>query len=166
MPGIILLISIYTASTTFWWKPETISSVHPNRDAHPRMDAALEFVQARGEPGYLRAVAGRQVRGRLRQGRTPGREPSRPGSSHLPLPRRVRELVIGRLERVSDPARQLAGVAAVIGREFDFPLVQRAAGFDDGAAAQAVEELVRRHIFRGTGEVSTSPTTGSRRRLR
>ena len=64
----------------------------------------------------------------------------------------MRELVIGRLERLSDPARQLAGVAAVIGREFAFPLVQRAAGLDDIAAAQAVEELVRRHIFRGTGE--------------
>ena len=82
------------------------------------------------------------------------------GSSPLPLPRRVRELVTGRLERLSDPARQLARVAAVIGREFDFPLVQRAAGLDDSAAAQAVEELVRRHIFRGTGRVSTSPTTG------
>jgi hypothetical protein len=46
----------------FQWRPETTSPVHPNSGAHPRMDAALEFVQAGGEPAYLLAVAGRQVR--------------------------------------------------------------------------------------------------------
>ena len=43
-------------------------------------------------------------------------------------------------------------VAAVIGREFGFPLLRTAAAFDDEDAATAVEELVRRRIFRFADE--------------
>jgi predicted ATPase len=46
----------------------------------------------------------------------------------LPLPERVRELVTQRLARLEPRARELATVAAVIGREFDFALLERAAG--------------------------------------
>src|SRR5262249_26387473 len=70
----------------------------------------------------------------------------------LPVPRRVREVVTRRLERLSEPARPLAAVAAVIGRDFDFALVQCAAGLGEDEAAQATEELVRRRILHGLGE--------------
>jgi tetratricopeptide (TPR) repeat protein len=43
-------------------------------------------------------------------------------------------------------------VAAVIGREFDFALLPRAAGLDPDDAAAGVEELVRRRILHGVGE--------------
>ena len=75
-----------------------------------------------------------------------------PDPQTLPLPQRVRELILGRLERLSARARDLASVAAVIGREFDFSLLQRAAGLDEDATAEAVEELVRRHVLRGVGD--------------
>ena len=65
----------------------------------------------------------------------------------LPLPSRVRDTIVARLDRLSDPARELASVAAVIGRQFSFPLVQRSAGLDPAAAAQAVEELVARRVL-------------------
>jgi len=68
------------------------------------------------------------------------------------VPARVKELITGRLGHLSDRGRQLAGVAAVIGREFDFSLLQRAARLDDVAAAEGVEELVRRRVLQGTGE--------------
>jgi DNA-binding SARP family transcriptional activator len=82
----------------------------------------------------------------IRQGTWP-----RPAGA-LPLPDRVREVIAGRLERLSERARQLAAVAAVIGREFDFALVQHAAGLAAPEAAEGMEELVRRRVLHGVGE--------------
>jgi DNA-binding SARP family transcriptional activator len=65
----------------------------------------------------------------------------------LSLPQRVRDIIAGRVERVSDRGRQLLSVAAVIGRAFDFALLQGASGLTDHAAAEGVEELVRRRVL-------------------
>jgi DNA-binding SARP family transcriptional activator len=62
------------------------------------------------------------------------------------LPQRVRETVTRRLERLSDRARRLVTVAAAIGREFEFTVVQRAAGLTPVEAAETIEELVARRI--------------------
>jgi DNA-binding SARP family transcriptional activator len=70
----------------------------------------------------------------------------------LPLPARVRELIIERLARLGSCARELAAVAAVIGREFEFAVLHRAAGVTEREAADGVEELVRRRILQGVGE--------------
>jgi DNA-binding SARP family transcriptional activator/tetratricopeptide (TPR) repeat protein len=75
-----------------------------------------------------------------------------PAGSAASLPERARQVVTGRLERLSEHARGLVGVAAVIGRDSEFALLQRAAQLDDALAAAAVEELVRRRIFRVAGE--------------
>ncbi len=64
----------------------------------------------------------------------------------------VRQLVTTRLERLSERARLLTTVAAVIGREFEFALLQRAADVDEPEAADAMEELVRRRVLQGVGE--------------
>lgn len=68
------------------------------------------------------------------------------------LPERVQELVTNRLARLRPPVRELATVAAVIGREFDFALLQRAGGLGERETAEAVEELVRRRVLHGVGE--------------
>jgi DNA-binding SARP family transcriptional activator len=68
------------------------------------------------------------------------------------LPTRVRELVLARLERLSERARRVVSIASVIGREFDFRLLQHAAALDDRHGAEVVEELVRRKVFHGVGE--------------
>ncbi len=68
------------------------------------------------------------------------------------LPQRVREMVSGRLERLSERGRTVVAVAAVIGREFEFPLLERAAELGDREAAEAVEELVRRRVLQSVGE--------------
>jgi DNA-binding SARP family transcriptional activator/tetratricopeptide (TPR) repeat protein len=70
----------------------------------------------------------------------------------LPLPAKVRTLVLQRLERLSDRGRRLVAVAAVIGRQFDFALVQRAADMSEREAAEGVEELVRHRVLRGAGD--------------
>jgi DNA-binding SARP family transcriptional activator len=70
----------------------------------------------------------------------------------LALPERVREIVSRRLERLSERGRLLTTVAAVIGAEFEFALLWRAAGLVDTVAADGMEELVRRRVFHGVGE--------------
>jgi DNA-binding SARP family transcriptional activator len=65
---------------------------------------------------------------------------------------RIRGLLAGRLRRVSEPARAILTVAAVVARDATFPLLQRAAGLGESEAAAAVEELVRRRLLRESGE--------------
>ena len=73
-------------------------------------------------------------------------------SATLPVAHRVRDLIAWRLERLSERARDVAAVAAVIGREFDLRLLQRAAQIGEAVAAKAIEELVRRRALHGVGE--------------
>ena len=73
-------------------------------------------------------------------------------SGALGVPDRVREIVRRRLSRLSERGRTMADAASVIGRAFDFALLHRACGLDDGDAASGVEELVRRGILHDVGE--------------
>lgn len=68
------------------------------------------------------------------------------------LPTRVREIVMARLQRLSERARRVVSIAAIVGRECDFRLLQHCAGLDDRDAAEVIEELVRRRVFHGVGE--------------
>jgi DNA-binding SARP family transcriptional activator/predicted ATPase len=74
-----------------------------------------------------------------------------PGT-RLAVPRRVREVILRHLDSLSERARDLASVAAVIGREFDFALLSGSAGLEETEAAEALEELVRRRVVDSLGE--------------
>ena len=76
----------------------------------------------------------------------------REGAGEPVVTQRVREIVSRRLDRLSERAQHVAAVAAVIGREFEFPLLVQAARSDEEAAAEGVEELVRRRILHGVRE--------------
>ena len=65
---------------------------------------------------------------------------------------RVRDLVAARLDRLTERARRFAGAASVIGRDFDFGVLQRAAEASAADAADGVEELVGRRILKSVGE--------------
>jgi len=75
-----------------------------------------------------------------------------PGGAAVVVPRRVRDLVTARLERLAEPARRLAAVAAVIGRDFSFALLQQSANLPPPEAAEGLEELVRRRIMSAVGD--------------
>lgn len=75
------------------------------------------------------------------------REPGAPS-----LPPRVRELITERLARLGPRSRELLATAAVIGCRFDFTLLQRAGGLNPAETAEAVEELVRRHVLQSLGD--------------
>jgi tetratricopeptide (TPR) repeat protein len=69
----------------------------------------------------------------------------------LPLPARVRGLVVRRLDRLGARSQELVTVAAAIGRRFDFTLLQSASGMDERDAAEAVDEMVRHRVLQAVG---------------
>jgi DNA-binding SARP family transcriptional activator len=79
-------------------------------------------------------------------------ETVRSGAQGIELADSVRELVISRLERLSQRGQLLTTVAAIIGREFEFELLRRASGLADADAAAGMEEVVRRGVIQGIGE--------------
>jgi DNA-binding SARP family transcriptional activator len=74
------------------------------------------------------------------------------GGGELALPSRVREMILSRVERLSAPARHLVAVAAVVGREFTFALLRRAAALDEPSAVDSLDELVHAHVVRERGD--------------
>jgi DNA-binding SARP family transcriptional activator len=75
-----------------------------------------------------------------------------PEAAPLSVPARVRALVAGRLERLSESERHLVSVAAVIGRRFTFRLLRQAVGLDEEEIAAVVEKLVRHRVLYGVDE--------------
>jgi DNA-binding SARP family transcriptional activator len=67
------------------------------------------------------------------------------------LPRRLRAVIASRLERLSASSSAVMGMAAVIGREFDFDLLVRVSRQDEDVAVQSLDELWRRRIVRELG---------------
>lgn len=66
-----------------------------------------------------------------------------------PLPARVQAVIAWRLGRLSAMAHELAGVAAVIGRAFDVPLLAAVAhGHHEEALLHGLDELLQRRILR------------------
>jgi tetratricopeptide (TPR) repeat protein len=70
----------------------------------------------------------------------------------LGLPERVQDVVSRRLDRFSKGAQTVTAVASVIGREFEFCLLQQATSLGEEATAAALEELVRGRVLHGLGE--------------
>src|SRR5262249_12990697 len=68
------------------------------------------------------------------------------------LPERVRDMIVARLDRLSPRARELARLASVFTREFEFAVLQRAASLPRRETAESLEELVRRRIVDAVGE--------------
>jgi DNA-binding SARP family transcriptional activator len=69
----------------------------------------------------------------------------------LPVPERVRALILNRFTRLSAPARELLSVAAVIGREPALELLQRP-NLDESERVAVIEELVAARFLRADDE--------------
>jgi tetratricopeptide (TPR) repeat protein len=68
-----------------------------------------------------------------------------------PLPPRVQAVLATRLAQLSAPARQLAEVAATIGRQFTFPVLQAVGDGDEEGLVRGLDELWQRRIVRERG---------------
>ena len=69
------------------------------------------------------------------------------------VPDGVRAVIARRLRRLAADARQALTVAAVIGREFDFDVLEAVAPLDGDALVGALEEGVEARVVRETGRV-------------
>jgi len=89
----------------------------------------------------------------VREGALASRSPRRARATGSPmtLPRRLRAVIASRLERLSAPSSDLLGMAAVIGREFDFDVLLQVSRQDEDVAVQSLDELWRRRIVRELG---------------
>ncbi len=93
------------------------------------------------------------------------------------LPPKVRSVLAARLAQVSPASRELAELAAAIGREFSFKLLAKASGRDEDTLVRGLDELWQRRIVREHGadaydfshdklrEVAYSSMSAARRRL-
>jgi len=68
-----------------------------------------------------------------------------------PLPIKVRQVIEHRLSQLSPAGRELAELAATIGRQFDFDVLCAAAELADEALVQSLDELWQRRIIREQG---------------
>jgi DNA-binding SARP family transcriptional activator len=68
-----------------------------------------------------------------------------------PLPPRVKAAFMARLAQLSPSARELAGLAATIGREFTFAVLAQASDSDEDTLVRALDELWQRRIVREQG---------------
>jgi len=85
----------------------------------------------------------------LRAARDPSFETTLDG---VHMPGRIEDFVARRLARLGDAPLGAVAAAAVIGREFSFPLLTAAAELSDRDGAAAIEELVRRRILVSVGD--------------
>ncbi len=76
-------------------------------------------------------------------------------ASTLPaaVPSSIHDLMRARLQGVSELARQLLQVAAIIGRDFDFPTLWRASGRDEDHTLDALDELLHAQLVRQTATI-------------
>jgi DNA-binding SARP family transcriptional activator len=73
------------------------------------------------------------------------------GNMSLALPPRVRAVLAARLSQLSPLGRELAGLAATIGRDFTFPTLRQASNYDEGTLVRGLDELWQQRIIRELG---------------
>ena len=78
----------------------------------------------------------------LRVGTAPSEE-----SIDATLPRTIRDLILARLAGLSEIERQLLTTAAVIGRSFDWEILQAASGLSEDVTVSALEVLLTRGLL-------------------
>ncbi|HEU5424310.1 MAG TPA: hypothetical protein VFU72_12265, partial [Nitrolancea sp.] len=73
-------------------------------------------------------------------------------SGSVPLPPKISAVIAARLAQLSSPARELAALAATIGRAFSLEVLLGASPEDDETVVAALDELCARHIVRERGQ--------------
>jgi class 3 adenylate cyclase len=75
---------------------------------------------------------------------------SGPGPATLPVPEGVRDVVVARIARLDPATRQLIGVAAVLGRNFDLALLAAVAGVDQEDAVRSLDQALDARLVEET----------------
>ena len=109
----------------------------------PELAAAI-----REQTGGNAFFVGEVVRLMASEGRL-GRDP---GEDGVAIPQSVREVVGRRLDRLSDPANELLRVAAVSGREFERPVLERVCELAPERVADALDEALEARLIAAAAE--------------
>ena len=75
----------------------------------------------------------------------------RPGLDVSAPPASARQAIEARMARLSESARALVGVAALVGQGFNIDLVRDVAGWNENDVLDALSELIDRHVVKETG---------------
>ena len=109
------------------------------------------FVQTEGNPLFVvEILRSRDQSAGGQDGTRATLTPSPPTDSQA-LPAKVQAVIGARLAQLSTPARQLARIAAVIGRNFTFDLLAEASEQPERDLVVGLDELWRRRIIREQG---------------
>jgi DNA-binding SARP family transcriptional activator len=137
--------------------PKRSSDLAPGHEIDAAMISRL-YAETEGNPLFVVEMA----RAGTLEERT---DPSLPDDGTLPLlahsdsilPTTIQTVLKARLAQLSPTAREVANVAAIIGREFPFSVVAQACGKEEDTVIRGLDELWQRRIVReqNTGAADT-----------
>jgi DNA-binding SARP family transcriptional activator/predicted ATPase len=119
---------------------ETAETMHLFRETEGNPLFVVEMVRGGLRPEIGAPEPWREFTPSISQANAPSR-----------LPPRIYAVIAGRLDQLSDGARELVGTAATIGRAFTLDVLARASGTDEESLVDALEELWQRRIVREQG---------------
>ncbi len=105
------------------------------------------FIETGGNPFFLQEIAHAMIESgeiELKAGQWSGEVVAAAPASGLPLPDSLRATINARIERLSEITQAFLQTSAVAGRVFQYRIVQRAGGWADKDALDAVEQLLSR----------------------
>ena len=132
--------------------PATSNMLYSETEGNPLFVVEMARAGTLGQPGRVQTIA-RSSPSLLTQ----------PASK---LPPTVQAVLSTRLAQLSPLAREVANVAAVIGREFTFSVLARASGQNEDTVVQGLDELWQRRIVREQGAGSAEAYDFSHDKLR
>ena len=119
-------------------------------DSDLEIDTAMRiYRETEGNPLFIVE----QMRAGLERGmggaeRTPGENSNYAAAAPLGPPSKAQAVIASRLAQLSSPAREMAALAATIGRAFALDLLTQASGSDEETITNALDELWQRRIIR------------------
>lgn len=125
------------------------------------------YHETEGNPLFVVEMARASTMGQRKRA-SPDTKSSLPLLTHpaSTLPPAVQSVLAARLAQLSPLAREVADVAAVIGREFAFSVLARASGEREDAVVRGLDELWQRRIVREQGEGTAEAYDFSHAKLR
>ena len=109
------------------------------------------FGETEGNPLFVIEAVRAGLDNLLMQRPTSGHEALSQAPTGAPLPPGVRAVIAGRLAQLSAPARELAALAATVGRAFSLDMLAHVSHADEEQIVGALDELWQRRIVREQG---------------
>jgi DNA-binding SARP family transcriptional activator len=106
------------------------------------------YRETEGNPLFVVEMASAGLNGRSTEPKSGALEVSAPQLSTAHLPPRMHAVIAGRLAQLSPETRELAGLAAAVGRAFTVDILRKASGVAADSLTNELDELWQRRIVR------------------